>query len=299
MHQTGLRNFSKAIALILSLIGSPAFAFQVPSSGNDNAEIKVGACTGSASQNEYSQGSGIGNVFVGLSTPSIYDNYVNPHYDGYTPGIPYSSANDITSLTPADIKNECGVADAVLTITGVATGSYADEDLIGFQLEGKDPDNGNAHTRWELAVSGVTNTQVIAKKNSIAPTVDSVAGMAGVPISPFNVLLNDTTDGAASTVTNSILSVVTPVAEPGVELDVATGLLTTTAALSAGSYSITYQLCNAAAPTLCAQATATVAIDAVPTPTPTPTPVPVDSPWALLLAGVALVCGFMRIRSKS
>lgn len=294
-----LKGIAKIVASSSFFAVGGAYAFVVPPGGFDNVDINVGACTGIAQHYDaVSPSTGIGNAFALLSTPSVFDNQVNPHYDGAT-GIPFSSGTDISSLTPADIRSECGVADAVLTITGVATGAYADEDLVGFQLEGKDPDNGNAHTRWVVAVSGVTNTQVIAKKNFIAPTVDSVTGTAGVAISPFNVLSNDMTDGAASTVTNSILSIVTPATDAGVVLDVATGLLKTTAAVPAGSYPVTYQLCNAAAPTLCAQATATVTLDAPTPPQPsTPTPVPVDSPWTLLLAGLAVVGVALRIRSK-
>lgn len=297
INYSSLKVIAKSVAVSSLFATGSAYAFVVPPAGFDVTEIKIGACTGIAEQYDaVSPSTGIGNVFALLVTPSVFGNQVTPHYDAGT-GVPVSSGIDISSLTPADILSECGVADAVLTVTGVATGSYADEDLVGYQLEGKDPDNNNAHTMWEVAVSGITNTQVIAKKNFIASAADSVTGKAGVPISSFNVLSNDMTDGVASTVTNSILSVVTPAADSGVVLDVATGLVTTTAAVPAGSYPITYQLCNAAAPTLCEQMTATVTLDAPLTPAK-PTPVPVDSPWALLLVGLAFVGVALRFRSK-
>lgn len=290
------QDFAKAVAISSIFIIGSASAFVVPPGGFDSLELSVGTCTGIAQHYDATNPStGLGNAFTLLATPSVFNNQVNPHYDAGT-GVPDSSVPDITSLTPADILSECGVADAVLTIIGTATGPYADEDLLGYQLEGKDPDNDNALTRWEFAVSGVTDTQVIAKKNSIAPTIDSVAGTAGVPITSFNVLTNDRTDGATSTLANSVLTVVTPASHPGVLLDEATGILTTTAAVPAGTYPITYQLCNTAAAGLCAQATTTVRLDDAP---PTPTAVPVDSPWALLFAGLTLVGVFMRIRSKS
>lgn len=292
------QGFAKAVAFSSIFMVGGASAFVVPPGGFDSLEVDVGTCTGIAQHYDASMPStGIGNAFALLATPSVFNNQVNPHYDAGT-GIPFSSSPDITSLTPAVILSECGVADAVMTIIGTATGPYADEDLLGYQLEGKDPDNDNVHTRWEFAVSGVTNTQLIAKKNSIAPTADAVAGTAGVPVSSFNVLANDRTDGANSTVANSVLTVVSPASHPGVLLDVATGILTSTAAVPAGTYPITYQLCNTAAAGLCAQATATVTLEAAPPPA-TPTAVPVDSPWALLLAGLAFVGVFMRIRSKS
>jgi len=211
--------------------------------------------------------------------------------------VPYSSNPSITTLTAADIASQCGIPDAVLTITGVASGPYADEDLIGYTIAGKDPSNNNASTVWEVAVSGVTNTQVIAKKSSVLAQADDASGAAGTPITPLNVLANDTTDGVASTTTNSVLTVTTAASNPGVVLDTATGLLTTTAAVPAGSYPVTYQICNAALPTLCTQAVATVTVTGTVAPT-TPTPVPTDSPWALLLAGAALAGAFLRIQAK-
>lgn len=295
--QTKRQYFAKSVAVASFFIVGSASAFVVPPGGFDSLDLSVGTCTGIAQHYDAaSPSTGIGNAFTLLATPSVFNNQVNPHYDAAT-GIPTSSVPDITSLTPADILSECGVADAVLTVIGTATGPYADEDLLGYQLEGKDPDNDNALTRWEFAVSGVTNTEVIAKKNSIAPAADAVAGSAGVPITPFNVLANDRTDGATSTAANSLLTVVSPASHPGVLLDVTTGVLTTTAAVPAGTYAVTYQLCNTAAAGLCAQATATVTLGDVPPPA-TPTAVPVDSPWALLFAGLALVGVFMRIRSK-
>lgn len=203
----------------------------------------------------------------------------------------------MNTLTSADIASQCGITDAVFTITGVASGPYAAEDLLGYTVEGKDPNNSNATTRWEVAVSGVTNTQTIAKKNSVLAQADTATGSAGTPITPLNVLANDTTDALASTTSNSVLTVVTPATNPGVALDPSTGLVTTTAAVPQGTYAITYQICHSALPSLCTQAEAAIDISAPVTPS-VPTPVPADAPWALLLAGAALVAAFAGIRSR-
>ncbi|MEN5182195.1 Ig-like domain-containing protein, partial [Comamonas testosteroni] len=67
-------------------------------------------------------------------------------------------------------------------------------------------------------------------------------------ITPINVLSNDTTNGVTSTLTNSTITVVTPASNPGVVLDPATGMVTTTASVPPGTYTITYRLCDKLTP---------------------------------------------------
>ena len=96
----------------------------------------------------------------------------------------------------------------MLTVTGVASGPYADEDLVGYRIQGKDPNNGDVLTAWVVEVSGKTNTKTIARKYSAAAQPDTGSGAAGTPISPVNVLANDSTDGAPSLLSNSVLTLV-------------------------------------------------------------------------------------------
>ena len=58
--------------------------------------------------------------------------------------------------------------------------------------------------------------------------------------------------------------VVTPASNPGVTLDPATGLVSVAAGTPAGSYPITYQICETLNPTNCATAIATVDVIAAP-----------------------------------
>ncbi|MFE1571487.1 hypothetical protein ACFIQG_06695 [Comamonas odontotermitis] len=144
------------------------------------------------------------------------------------------------------------------------------------------------------ACANTTATVTIA--GTAAPQPDTVTATAGAPVTPLNVLANDTTDGVPSTLGNSTLTVVTPASNPGVVLDPATGLVTTTAAVPPGTYTITYQLCNKAVPAVCATATVTLTVNDK--NASVSTPVPVNSLWAIVLMGLATAAAFVRIRSK-
>ncbi|EER58983.1 conserved hypothetical protein [Acidovorax delafieldii 2AN] len=96
----------------------------------------------------------------------------------------------------------------------------------------------------------------------VTPEPDSGSGVAGTPITPINVLANDSTDGMPSTFANSTITVVTPASNSGVVLDPATGLVITTAGVPPGIYGITYQLCSKAMPAVCANTTVTITVSA-------------------------------------
>lgn len=78
----------------------------------------------------------------------------------------------------------------------------------------------------------------------------------------FNVLTNDTLNGLAPTPANVTLTVTTPAANPGVTLDPATGNISVAPGVPAGTYTITYQICETANPTNCATATVSVIVAA-------------------------------------
>lgn len=136
---------------------------------------------------------------------------------------------------------------------------------------------------------------------SVSAQTDSASGTAGTPITPVNVLANDTTDSGPSTLTNSVLTVLTPASNAGIVLDTDTGLVSTTAAVPAGTYALTYQICNSSSLTVCSQATVTVTLTGLGTPQnpQASTPVPVDSPWILVLLGIAMVGVFARFQFKA
>jgi IPTL-CTERM motif len=174
--------FHKSKATILAAItaaatllgGGQAWAFVTPPSF-ENSSIDVGTCTGAAVHYEYSANTGIGNAFAILYGGGLsMSHYVNPHFD--SGGQLVSQVVDITTLTSADLNTYCGVANATLTVTGVASTAYELEDLIGYTIVGNDPNNGGALTTWEIAVKGVTGTQAVATKKAA-----SVPAVAPVP----------------------------------------------------------------------------------------------------------------------
>ncbi len=90
----------------------------------------------------------------------------------------------------------------------------------------------------------------------------ATAGTASTPI--LNVTSNDAVNGAAVTLGaagNATLAQ-SGTWPGGVTLDTASGALNTTAALPPGTYSLTYQLCDKAAPPNCATATDTLTVKA-------------------------------------
>ncbi|WP_395026421.1 IPTL-CTERM sorting domain-containing protein [Comamonas odontotermitis] len=144
-----------------------------------------------------------------------------------------------------------------------------------------------------------TTTVTVTIAGGVNPQADTASGTAGTPITPVNVLGNDTTDGQPSTPTNSTLTVVTPASDPGVVLDPATGMVTTTATVPAGTYTITYQLCNKATPAVCATATVTVTV--AEKGAGKATNVPTLSEYGLMImGGLLMVFGmpYMRRRRK-
>lgn len=78
------------------------------------------------------------------------------------------------------------------------------------------------------------------------------------------VLGNDTLGGAAATTGTVTISVVTPASNPGVVLDPATGRVTVAAGTPAGSYALTYRICEILNPTNCDDAVASVTVSAAP-----------------------------------
>ncbi|MEN5182194.1 hypothetical protein ABE501_20840, partial [Comamonas testosteroni] len=53
-------------------------------------------------------------------------------------------------------------------------------------------------------------TATVTITAAVTPQPDTGTGTAGTPITPINVLSNDTTNGVTSTLTNSTITVVTP-----------------------------------------------------------------------------------------
>ncbi|MBC8644224.1 hypothetical protein H9W95_09740 [Flavobacterium lindanitolerans] len=79
-----------------------------------------------------------------------------------------------------------------------------------------------------------------------------------------NVLDNDTLNGVPVIPSQVTITVTTPSANPGVELDPATGTVSVDPQTPAGTYTIVYQLCEILNPTNCDSATVTVVVEEAP-----------------------------------
>ena len=147
------------------------------------------------------------------------------------------------------------------------------------------------------------NTVTVTVTTAVNPQPDtgsSVAGTAATPVA--NVRVNDTVDGQPATATNSTITVGTDsatqaAATQGVVLAPATGSVTTTAQTPAGTYTLTYTLCDSANPAVCQVTTVTVTVTA-PTSNGV-TPVPTLSEYGLLiLAAMVGMLGWQQSRRR-
>ncbi|WP_390588896.1 hypothetical protein, partial [Erythrobacter sp. MTPC3] len=105
---------------------------------------------------------------------------------------------------------------------------------------------------------------IVADPDS-ASGVNGASGANGVA----DVLDGDTLNGAPATLADVDISVVTPAtpANPGdpvPTLNPATGLVDVPAGTPAGTYTITYEICETLNPTNCAQNDVTITVDAAP-----------------------------------
>lgn len=97
---------------------------------------------------------------------------------------------------------------------------------------------------------------------AISPAADSGNAIAGVASTPVaNVRANDTINGAPATTANSTIAVSGTWAA-GITLNTSTGAIAVGSGVAAGTYVLTYRLCDLLTPANCATATATVTVAA-------------------------------------
>lgn len=99
---------------------------------------------------------------------------------------------------------------------------------------------------------------VLAANADLAGPVNGANGGSNV----LDVLANDSLNAIGATIANVTILVVTPASNPGVTLDIATGLISVMRGVPAGTYTITYQICEIENPTNCAIAIATIIVEA-------------------------------------
>ena len=132
---------------------------------------------------------------------------------------------------------------------------------------------GTVQMHTERLVGSVTSTDTVEEKPIdppvLLPVIDAVddalqtiiAGQSGAT----SVLANDTLDGAAVSAANVNVTQLSS-SNPGVTLNASTGIVSVAAGTPAGTYTVTYQICDKANPTNCNTAKASVEVVAPPPP---------------------------------
>ncbi len=146
---------------------------------------------------------------------------------------------------------------AAAAAAGAAVTNYASVDPTGAAAA---PAPGAACAPAAACASAGPNNVIY-----INPQPESGTAAAGTAATPIpSVISNDAVNGTAASLGATGNATLATVGSwpAGVTLDISSGAINTTAALGPGSYALTYQLCDRAAPANCASATDTLTIKA-------------------------------------
>ena len=138
---------------------------------------------------------------------------------------------------------------SVLTSATVASGNYS----MQYKLCSKSPATDCATTSASVTIAAA----------SIVPIADTGSAIVGIASSPIaNVAANDTVGGARATLGASGNATVAQVGTwpSGITLNTTTGAVSTTVAVQAGTYTMTYKLCDKNSPPVCASVADTVVV---------------------------------------
>ncbi|UOF16265.1 Ig-like domain-containing protein [Lysobacter capsici] len=140
---------------------------------------------------------------------------------------------------------------AVTVAAGTPAGTYT---LVYSLCEVLNPTNCD-----DATVTVTVDAAAIVANNDTGTPVNGSTGGTAVP----NVLVNDTLDGNPVTPADVTLTQVSTT-NPGVTLNTTTGAVNVAPGTPAGTYTLTYQICELLNPTNCDDATVTVTVDAAP-----------------------------------
>ncbi|WND82000.1 CARDB domain-containing protein [Lysobacter capsici] len=140
---------------------------------------------------------------------------------------------------------------AVTVAAGTPAGTYT---LVYRLCEVLNPTNCD-----DATVTVTVDAAPIVANNDTGTPVNGSTGGTAVP----NVLVNDTLDGNPVTPADVTLTQVSTT-NPGVTLNTTTGAVNVAPGTPAGTYTLTYQICELLNPTNCDEATVTVTVDAAP-----------------------------------
>ena len=184
------------------------------------------------------------------------DDVINAFANDTLNGVPVvASAITATILTPA-ASISSGPAPFLDPITGlvdVPVGTPAGSYTISYRI----CENNNPSNCANAIITVIVTAPAIAATNDIYSAIRSGIGNANAG----NVLVNDTLNGAAIIPANVAIRILAPASNPGVTLDPFTGQISVDPSVPAGTYTITYEICERLNPTNCAQAAATIAVE--------------------------------------
>ena len=200
--------------------------------------------------------------------PPVIDAVVDDFSGAPVNGLTGGTAGDVTtndtlngvSVTDSDINisitNNGGLTNATIDATGnisVPAGTTAGTYSITYQICEK-ADATNCDTAIATVVVNPPVIDAVVDDFSGSPVNGLTGGTAG------DVTVNDTLNGVAVTDSDIAISITVEGGLTGVTVD-ATGNIIVPAGTTAGTYDITYQICENANPTNCDTATATVVVN--------------------------------------
>ena len=183
----------------------------------------------------------------------IINAFVNDTLNGAPVVVSAITATVTASATPIN-GGPVPVLDPATGLVDVPAGTPAGTYTINYRI----CENNNPANCANAVVTVVVDAAAIAASNDGAGPVNGANGAANVA----NVLGNDALNGLAPTPGNVTITITAPASNPGVTLDPATGNLSVAPGTAAGTYAITYQICETLNPANCATAIATVVIAA-------------------------------------
>lgn len=183
----------------------------------------------------------------------IINAFANDTLNGAPVVLNAITATIMSAATPIN-GGAVPILDPVTGLVDVPAGTPAGNYTISYQI----CENNNPANCATAAITVVVDAAAIAAANDSAGPVNGANGAANV----VNVLGNDALNGLAPTPANVVLAITTPASNPGVVLDPATGNVSVAPSTPAGSYAITYQICEKLNPTNCATAIVTIVVAA-------------------------------------
>jgi large repetitive protein len=181
--------------------------------------------------------------------PSLINAFTNDSFN--------SSAIDLIKVT-ATVTAPASYAGVMLApatgVVSVAPGTPNGSYTISYKI----CENLNAGNCASTTITAAVSAASITAANDVPTPVNGAAGNANV----INVFSNDTLNASVVTPIKVIASITSPAANAGVALDPATGIVSVALATPAGTYGISYTICEILNPTNCASAAISITVSA-------------------------------------